>query len=93
MRFYELSLRSVIARFYLLMAVVIVAGFLGAWALALLALPIFLSIMMGAAFTARTPRAATFETQRLRIEAVSGSPAMRITEVAAPTATEHAMAA
>ena len=44
---YELSMTSVVLRFYLLMAVVIIAGFAGVWYVALLALPIFLSTMLG----------------------------------------------
>lgn len=53
MKFFELSIAGLIARFYLLMAVVIAAGFSGYWALALLALPIFLSCMTGATLAKR----------------------------------------
>lgn len=51
MKAFELSIGSVIFRFYLMMAVVIAAGFIGQWWLAILALPIFLSIMAGVSFT------------------------------------------
>lgn len=50
MNFFELSITGLIVRFYLLMAVVLVAGFTGVWALALLGLPIFLSCMNGVTF-------------------------------------------
>ncbi len=38
-------------RFYLLMAIVIGAGFIGQWWLAILALPVFFSALMGMKFT------------------------------------------
>ncbi len=47
MKLFELTLPSMVLRFYLMMAVVITAGFTGVWAIALLALPIFLSAMVG----------------------------------------------
>ena len=47
MKFFELSIANFVLRFYALMAVVIIAGFTGIWPLALLALPIFLSGMLG----------------------------------------------
>lgn len=47
MKFFELSLPGMIVRFYLMMTVVVLAGFTGVWAIALLALPIFLSAMIG----------------------------------------------
>jgi hypothetical protein len=37
-------------RFYLVMAIVIAAGFSGIWALALLALPVFFSALLGISF-------------------------------------------
>ncbi len=45
--FFELSIRGIILRFYLMMLVVIVAGFSGQWWLALFGLPILLSVMVG----------------------------------------------
>lgn len=48
---FNLSIGAVILRFYLMMGVVLIAGFSGYWLIALLALPIFLSIMMGITFT------------------------------------------
>ena len=47
---FDLSFGTIILRFYLMMGVVIVAGFSGYWLIAFLALPIFLSIMMGVSF-------------------------------------------
>ena len=43
---FKLSFAGVVMRFYLMMAVVIIAGFSGQWWLAILALPIFLSGIM-----------------------------------------------
>lgn len=47
MKLFGLSLETLMIRFYLLMLVVIVAGFTGLWWLAFLALPIFFSALMG----------------------------------------------
>ena len=47
LNFFRLSLQGVILRFYMMMAVVLIAGFSGTWLFGLLALPIFLSIMLG----------------------------------------------
>lgn len=44
---FKLSIAGVVIRFYLMMAVVIIGGFTGMWWLAILALPIFLSAMVG----------------------------------------------
>lgn len=43
----NLGFGSVVFRYYLMMAVVVVAGFAGIWPLALLALPIFISAILG----------------------------------------------
>lgn len=48
---FDLNIGNVMMRFYLMMAVVIAAGFSGYWLVALLALPIFLSTIMGISFT------------------------------------------
>lgn len=72
MTFFRLSVAGLVLRFYLLMAVVLVAGFTGAWALALLALPIFLSCMLG---LAREPRpAAALPHAEDVAEAAEGEP-------------------
>ena len=47
MKLFELSLEATIFRFYLMMLVVIVAGFTGFWPLAFLALPIIMSCLWG----------------------------------------------
>jgi len=49
-KFFNLNFGTVLLRFYLMMGVVIAAGFSGYWFFALLALPIFLSIMLGLSF-------------------------------------------
>tara|TARA_R110000772_G_scaffold129549_1_gene237713 strand:+ start:258 stop:434 length:177 start_codon:yes stop_codon:yes gene_type:complete len=48
---YDLNIITLFWRFYAMMGVVIFAGFLGYWLIALLALPIFLSALMGISFT------------------------------------------
>lgn len=50
MKVFNLTIGTVIIRFYLMMLIVIVAGFIGQWWLATLALPVFLSIMFGLTF-------------------------------------------
>jgi len=50
-KFFNLNFGTVLLRFYLMMGVVIAAGFSGYWFAGLLALPIFLSIMMGLTFS------------------------------------------
>ena len=51
MKLLELSISTLILRFYLLMAIVIGAGFAGQWWFALLALPVFYSALVGIKFT------------------------------------------
>lgn len=46
MQAFESNFATVIKRFFLMMAVVIIGGFTGQWWLALLALPIFLSAIL-----------------------------------------------
>ena len=45
----ELGFAGVVVRFYLVMAIVIAAGFVGQWWLALFALPVFISTLLGMA--------------------------------------------
>jgi len=68
LKFFELSVSGVVLRFYLMMAVVIGAGFSGNWLFGLLALPIFLSIMLGVKFNwlAKFEKAAPSKTTILK---------------------------
>jgi hypothetical protein len=50
MKYFNLSLSTLMFRFYLMMAVIIAAGFSGLWFLCFLALPVFFSAMMGIQF-------------------------------------------
>ena len=50
MKAFESNFVSTIIRFYLMMAVVIIAGFTGQWWLAVLALPIFLTGLLSIRF-------------------------------------------
>jgi UPF0716 family protein affecting phage T7 exclusion len=54
MKFMQLNLTTLIIRFYLMMAVVIVALFAGIPWLAILSLPIFFSALMGISFQRTT---------------------------------------
>jgi hypothetical protein len=51
MKLYHVSFSGLIIRFYLMMAVVLIAGYSGMWMISLLALPIFLSCMLGMKIT------------------------------------------
>jgi len=65
MKMFDASVESIIWRFYLLMAVVIVPFTIGVPILALLALPVFLSALLGVSFkikkVARRPKLETGE--------------------------------
>jgi hypothetical protein len=50
MKLFQLSITALIIRFYILMAIVVVAGFSGLWLLSLLALPVFFSGLLGVQF-------------------------------------------
>lgn len=56
MKYFNLTIENAIWRFYLMMAVVIVPFFLGVPIFALLALPIFLSVMLGITFNTKVER-------------------------------------
>ena len=63
---FKLSIAGVVVRFYLMMAAVIIAGFSGYWAIAILALPIFLSAILGINFnTANAKQAPKVKEQVL----------------------------
>lgn len=51
MKLFHLNVTALILRFYLLMAIVIVAFFIDYPILSILALPVFLTAMMGISFT------------------------------------------
>jgi len=50
MKFLNLSIETLMFRFYLMMAIIIIAGFSGLWILSVLALPVFFSALMGIQF-------------------------------------------
>ena len=54
MKLFKLSVAGVIWRFYLMMALIVIAGFTGLWFLAILALPLFFSALMGVSFDLKT---------------------------------------
>ena len=51
MKMFEANFGTIILRYYLLMAVIVAAFFSGYYFLALLAVPIFISALMGTKFT------------------------------------------
>lgn len=61
MKTFELGFGTVLLRFYLMMMIVIAAGFIGQWWLASLALPVFLSIMAGITFSPKRKQEATIK--------------------------------
>ena len=63
MKFLQLSVTGVIWRFYLMMALVIIAGFTGLWFLAILALPLFFTALMGISFEKKLKAKAEAKTQ------------------------------
>lgn len=50
MKFFEASIETIVIRFYIMMAAVIIPFLIGIPALAIIALPIFLSALMGVKF-------------------------------------------
>ena len=56
MRFYAITFDKVVIRFYLMMAAVLLGMFSGYYAIAFLALPLFLSAVLGVSFSPE-PRA------------------------------------
>ncbi|THH40304.1 hypothetical protein [Neolewinella litorea] len=56
MRFYAITVDQIVYRFYLMMAIVLIALFSGWTSFALLSLPIFLSAILGIRFRTPAPR-------------------------------------
>ena len=50
MKFMHLPLDTLFLRFYLMMAIVLIAGYSGLWVVAFLALPVFMSCLLGITF-------------------------------------------
>jgi cell division protein FtsW (lipid II flippase) len=50
MTFFEASIGTIVIRFFLLVAIVIIAGFSGQWWISIFALPVLLSAMTGVSF-------------------------------------------
>ena len=50
MKLFQVSFTTLIIRFYVLMLIIIAAGFSGYWMLGLLALPVFFTALMGIQF-------------------------------------------
>lgn len=78
---FDLNIGTVVLRFYLMMGVVIAAGFSGYWLMALLALPIFLSIMMGISFTKKKEQIAS-KNAKVKYSSLSSAPKVDLPNVA-----------
>ncbi len=61
MKLLDLSITSLILRFYLLMAIVVGSGFTGYWVISLLALPVFFSALMGIKMSWPTAHARSYK--------------------------------
>jgi hypothetical protein len=64
MKLLQLQVSTLILRFYLVMAIVIGAGFIGQWWLAILALPVFYSALMGIKFSKAIPQKKSQRTRK-----------------------------
>ena len=65
MEFFSIGIATVILRFFLMMAVIIVGVFSGQWWMAALGLPIFLSIMLGVGVKKDESKAAVLVSRNL----------------------------
>ena len=71
MRLFEASIQTVVLRFYLLMAVVLVSIFSGIYPLALLALPILIVTMLGVSFKTKVANEANQTVLNTKTDSVS----------------------
>ncbi len=62
MKYFAVDLGTMMMRYYLMMAIIIVAGFTGTWLLAYLAVPVFLSAILGVGFFDRDSKAAIHQS-------------------------------
>jgi len=65
MKYFNLSIGTLVLRFYLMMLIIIVAGFIGQWWLSILALPVFLSCMLGINISKTKPTTDTAKVVKL----------------------------
>lgn len=63
---FNLSIGTIVLRFYLMMLIVIVAGFVGQWWLAILAFPVLMSAMLGFTFGKNTQQTAAVKKLQQR---------------------------
>jgi hypothetical protein len=83
MRFYAITFDQVVIRFYLMMGVVLLGMFSGVYAIALLALPLFLSAILGLRFSTKPAPALAAK----KAPAVPATPTTPATVVELPEAT------
>ena len=74
MKAFGLGLGTMLLRYYLMMLVVVIAGFTGMWWLSIFALPIFLSTIFGVKFGEKVKPANNIKTLKAtsRIEKKAG---------------------
>lgn len=58
MKYFEATFGTIVNRFFLMMVVIILAGFIGQWWIAFLAFPILMSAMMGINFKPKNKKVA-----------------------------------
>lgn len=80
MTYFHLSFSTLLWRYYLMMAIILLAGFTGYWALAFLSLPVFLSCLLGV----------SFRRQSKQVEATMANNARRHTLTQTPARAQHA---
>jgi hypothetical protein len=66
MRLIHLTVPTIIGRLYLVMAIVLIAGFTKLWFLSILAFPIFISVMSGIHIRKHTKAPYMKESERLQ---------------------------
>gem|GEM_PF-3335939 len=67
----SLSFTGVVVRFYLMMVIVLVAGFIGQWWLSVLAFPVFLSGLIGLVLKNKSKSTARQTSEKVKNEKVS----------------------
>ncbi|MEM9920283.1 MAG: hypothetical protein AAF990_19460 [Bacteroidota bacterium] len=68
-QFTSLSLGSLIMRYYLIMAIVIGAGFSGMWYLGIIALPLLISTILGMSISWGSKKAVSRRSTRIPVKA------------------------
>ena len=82
MRLYAITYDKVVIRFYLMMGCVLLGMFSGYYAIALLALPLFLSAILGVSFKQEPTTAETADTSQTKVVQLPDAPTAQRNKVA-----------